>query len=107
MKIPNKIKIGERDYKIKEKRLIDWDKKVSGQIQYGSNTLILKKNANERAKQDAFFHEIAHAILKEMSFNYPKITKFQDDESFVQEMGLVLRKTFLDLLKAQNQGDVK
>jgi hypothetical protein len=103
MKIPKKIKIGGTEYRVKEKRLINWNSNISGQIRYGSNTLILKKSASERAEQDSFFHEIAHGILREMAYNYPKITKFQNDEDFVQELGLVLRKTFLDLLSKNKE----
>jgi hypothetical protein len=36
-----------------------------------------------------------------MEFNYPQITKFRNDEQFTQELGLNLRKLFLDLLEKQ------
>ena len=53
---------------------------------------------DKRITEDTFFHEIAHGILKELEFNYPKMSSFRNNESFVQEMGLTLRKTFIDLL---------
>ncbi len=42
-------------------------------------------------------------VLKEMEFNYPKMSKFRSDDTFVQELGLVLRNTFIDLLKKQDK----
>lgn len=103
MKIPNKLIIGETQYKIKMKRVINWNKEIGGQINYNYNLLILKKGMSKKILESSFFHEIAHGILKELEFNYPKISNFRDNEKFVQEMGLVLRKTFLDLLEKQEK----
>ena len=102
MKIPTKIKIGEYEYNIKKCWKVDWlNRNIIGQINYGRKELKLEIFEDKRINEDNFFHEIAHGILKELEFNHPQISKFRNDESFVQEMGLNLRKTFLDLLKKQ------
>lgn len=106
--IPKKIRIGGTDYKISQPWRVDWrNSHVSGQINYDSEEIKLKKGVAERSKEDTFFHEIAHGVLKEMEFNYPRINKFRMNEGFVQELGLVLRKTFLDLLKKQKPEELK
>ena len=102
MKIPDKIKIGNRDFKVKIKRLINWDNNISGQIRHGDAKLILAKNLSGKRLEDTFFHEISHGLFKEMEFNYPQMVKFRNDETFIQEFGLLLRNTFLDLLKKQD-----
>lgn len=105
MKIPDKIRIGDTNFNIKYKRLIDWNKNVSGQIRLNDEELIIKKGSSGKRLEDTFFHEIAHGLFREMEFNYPQMAKFRNDESFIQEFGLLLRKTFLDLLI--KQGDEK
>lgn len=106
MKIPKKLKIGEHYYDVKKVRIVDWkDSSIAGQISYGDKKMRLKVfEKDHRVTEDTFFHEIAHGLLKELEFNHPKISKFRNDEVFVQEMGLTLRKTFLDLLESQEVG---
>ncbi len=102
MIIPKNIVIGGRKYNIKQKRIIDWrNKSVVGQISYYSKNMKIQKMDDGKYKEDIFFHEIAHGVLKELEFNFPKISKFRNNEEFVQELGLTLRKTFLDLLEKQ------
>lgn len=101
MKIPNKIKIGDKEFDINFKRLINFDKNISGQIRLNDNKIILTKNLKGKILEDTFFHEISHGLFREMEFNYPQMAKFRNDESFIQEFGLLLRKTFLDLLSKQ------
>ena len=101
MNIPKTIKIGSNEFKIKNKFNIDWNGNIAGQINFSKNRILLKKGSNHRCKEDTFFHEVAHGIFKEISYNYPQIIKFSDNESFIQEFGLLLRKTFLDLLDKQ------
>lgn len=104
MIIPNKLIIGRNIYKIKIKRILDWtNKDICGHINYHKAILKIKKTNNNRSKEDTLFHEIAHGLLKELEFNHPQISKFRDNEIFVQELGLNLRKTFLDLLKKQRE----
>lgn len=103
MKIPERIKIGEHYYDVRKVLIVDWkNRSVSGDINYGTKLMRLKTfKKDDRINQDIFFHEIAHGILKELEFNHPQISKFRNDEDFVQELGLTLRKTFLDLLESQ------
>jgi len=102
VKIPKKVRIGNHYYNIKKVRVVDWkNKDVAGDINYGIKRVRLKKFKDERMNQEIFFHEVAHGILKELEFNYPQIIKFRNDEIFVQELGLTLRKTVIDLLNNQ------
>lgn len=105
MIIPEKIKIGEHYYDVKKVRIVDWSNSfISGNIHYGKKLMKLKVwEKDERLTQDTFFHEVAHAILKELEFNHPQISNFRTNEDFVQELGLTLRKAFLDLLESQEK----
>lgn len=98
MKIPNKVMIGEYYYSVKQVQLIDWDRSIGGQINYNTKTIKLKPGVDKKITESTFFHEIAHGLLKELEYNHPKITAFRSNETFVEEMGLQLRKTFVDLL---------
>ena len=100
MKIPTKIKIGEVEYKVSEKKFY-FNDNISGNINYNLAQINIRKTLSSKEKEATFFHEIAHGILKELEFNHPKISPFRSNEDFVQEMGLTLRKAFLDLLKKQ------
>ena len=101
MIIPKTIKIGETNYKVKESLFLFKDSALSGNIDYHICTMRIRKNMTKRGKEDTFFHEVAHGICKELEFNHPKIAKFRCDELFIQELGLLMRKTFLDLLEKQ------
>lgn len=103
MKIPDKIKIGKHYYSIRKVRIVDWKNcAVVGFINYRDKKIKLKKfDDDHRMYESIFFHEMGHGILKELEYNHPKTVKFRQDEDFVQELGLMLRKTFLDLLKSQ------
>ncbi len=101
MKIPKTIRIGNKEFKIKIKNRISWSKKISGQINYDDKELMINKKLKGRDLESTFFHELAHGLFHEMEFNYPQMVKFRNDETFIQEFGLNLRKTFLDLLEKQ------
>jgi hypothetical protein len=102
MIIPKKIMIGETEYKVKKKTLL-FPTNLGGQINYFHQKLTIRKGGSERNEEDIFFHEIAHGILKEIEYNHPSITKFRNDEQFVQEMGLIMRKTFKSLISQQQK----
>ena len=102
MDIPKQITIGEKTYRVKIKQFVDlFNKNINGNINYSGGMLKIKKSSDIRVMEEVFFHELAHGIMKEMEFNYPKITKFRNDEVFTQELGLILRKMFLELLEKQ------
>lgn len=109
MIIPKKIKIGNHYYDVKKVKIVDWtNRDVIGNINYGKKRMKFKSfEKDERTDEDIFFHEISHGLLKELEFNHPKISVFRNDEVFVQEMGLTLRKTFLDLLESQEDENEK
>ena len=101
MKIPEKILIRDTTYKIKLKNYY-FNDALGGNINYNNSVMGIKKSLKGKFKEDTFFHEVAHGVLKELEFNHPKIHSFRNNEDFVQEMGLVLRKTFIDLLEKQD-----
>ena len=99
MKIPRTILIGNSDYKIIRK---DWvfNKVLGGEINYDAKTIKIRKG-DKGIMEDTFFHEMAHGVMKEMEYNYPQVTKYRNDDDFIQELGLTLRKTFKSLLDNQ------
>ena len=100
IKIPKKILIGNTEYTIKHKHFL-FDKNLGGNINYSSQRLNIKKSNNQKVKETTFFHEIAHGLIKELEYNHPKLSLFRNNEELVHEMGLVLRKTFIDLMEKQ------
>lgn len=105
MKIPKEITIGKKKYKIQLARFVDFfNSGVHGNINYSDGILKIKDTGDERNTEDLFFHELAHGILKELEFNYPKVAWLRNDEVFTQELGLLLRKSFLELLEKQKTG---
>ena len=103
IKIPETLRIGGTIYKIKRKRTIGFDSNIGGNINYNTDTMSMRKKMNPKTTESVFFHEVAHGVLKEMEFNFPKMSTFRNDETFVQELGLVLRNTFIDLLNKQDK----
>ena len=97
MKIPKKVKIGNETFKIKVKRFMK--KNLYGSICQCKKVIKINKNNSTRELEATFFHEIVHGLLKEMSFNYPFLKNKRFDEDFVEEMGLLMRNIYLDLLK--------
>ena len=83
MKIPTKIKVGKTNYtvyKIKEMR----KKGVMGAINYEGGAIFVATHSNVRGTRfkkeevaDTFWHELTHAILKDMG------SKLEADEKFV------------------------
>lgn len=96
-KLPKTIKIGESNYKIKIVKIIDLSNNVVGQINHFTKTIKIKLGKDERLNEETFFHELTHGMLKELEFNYPKVSNLRCNEKFVQEMGLTLRTMFLSL----------
>lgn len=103
MKFPKRIKIGDYYYSIKKMKIVDWNNfKVDGQVNYFRKTIKVKANEkHKKMEEETLFHEIAHGLMKELEYNYPKLVKFRNDEDFTQEFGLMLRKIFVELLEAQ------
>lgn len=103
MKYPKELYIGDHLYKFKVVRLIEKlifkKNNIAANINYKDSIIKTLEFENEKENQANLFHELAHGILREMEFNHPKIIKFRNDEKFIEEFGLVLRKTFIDLQK--------
>ena len=103
MKYPKELYIGNHLYKFKVVRFIEKmifkKNNIAANINYQESIIKTTEFSNEKENQATFFHELAHGILREMEFNHPKIIKFRNDEKFTDELGMVLRKTFIDLQK--------
>ncbi len=100
MIIPNKITIGKSIYNVFNRYL--FFRSHAGIINYFEKEIVLKRKYNKgRTGESTFFHEVSHGIVNELQYNYPKIIPLKDDEDFVQELGLLLRRVFMDLLAQQ------
>jgi hypothetical protein len=82
MKIPKKITVGEKKYKVEmSKELIDGV--AVGAISFGAQRIILSTHANGKKLAQAevsnsFWHELTHAILEDMGHD------LTDNERFVR-----------------------
>ena len=100
MKLPETVRIGQKVYTVGEKRYV-FDKNLGGSINYNVDTISIRKGMPEREVEATFFHEIAHGVLHELEFTHPQITSFRSNETFVQEMGLMMRQIFQQLVHEQ------
>lgn len=107
MKIPKNVKIGKLLYKIEICKRINKQNSLMGRVDYQDKKIKILKMSDNRQIEMVLFHEIAHGIIGELEFNYPKISIFKDDEIFIGEFTLLLRKTFLDLLDKQDKKNKK
>lgn len=95
MRIPKRLKVGQRWYKV---NVIDkmWAKGTMGNTNYDTADIFVAKRSaltNERYKQedvyDTFWHELTHAILKDMG------SKLEANEDFVCAFSSRLNKAIL------------
>lgn len=95
MRIPKRLKVGKRWYKVD---VIDkmWVKGMMGNTNYNTGRIAVAKRSaltNERYKQedvyDTFWHELTHAILKDMG------SKLEANEEFVCAFSSRLNKAIL------------
>lgn len=101
MKYPKTINIGNKVYKIKVLKFLErfWFLKhnMAANINYKDNLIKTVEFDDPKENEANLFHEITHGILREMEFNHPGIITYRNNEVFVEELGLALRKTFIDL----------
>ena len=83
MKIPTKIKVGKKNYTIHQVRQMQ-KKGIMGVVNYNAGRIFLATHSNVRGTRfkkeevaDTFWHELTHAILKDMG------SKLESDEKFV------------------------
>ena len=98
MNLPKKLMIGQNEYKISKSHFV-FNRNLAGLINYHTKEILIRKTDNDRDLSENLFHEIAHGLFKELEYNHPKITSFRNNEEFIQETGLLLRKIYLQLLK--------
>lgn len=88
--IPNKIKVGKRWYAVKEPRFMEEAGHMGEvdyrtcEIQVATHSNIRNKRFRKEERQDTFWHEMTHAILKDMG------SKLERDESFVEAFSVRL-----------------
>ena len=83
MKIPTKIKIGKKNYDVYKVKHMD-KKGIMGAVNYNAGCIFLATHSNVRGVRfkkeeiaDTFWHEMTHAILKDMG------SKLESNEKFV------------------------
>ena len=83
MKVPTKIKIGKKNYNVHQVKHMD-KKGIMGAVNYNAGYIFLATHSNVRGVRfkkeeiaDTFWHEMTHAILKDMG------SKLESDEKFV------------------------
>lgn len=95
MRIPKRLKVGQRWYKVD---VIDkmWQHGMMGNTNYNTARISVAKRStitNQRYKQedvyDTFWHELTHAILKDMG------SKLESNEKFVCDFSSRLNKAIL------------
>ena len=83
MIIPKKIKIGKTKYDVRWfKQILKGSKVVRGVVEYDLNKISLAKTDGQHSytskeKEETFWHEVTHAILKDMNH------ELYDNETFV------------------------
>jgi len=83
MKIPEKVKIGGREYKIEqsEHRAAGNGDDICGEVWWSRNSIYLYENLPEDGKAATLLHEIIHAI-----FHHCGRFKQRDDEGLVNAL---------------------
>lgn len=62
MKIPNTLKIGAFDWKIKEDANVAYEGSINGSTHYGSQTIFITPESTNQKKEEVLIHESMHAI---------------------------------------------
>ena len=82
MKIPKSIKIGKKKYSVHQVKHMD-KKGIMGAISYPGKKIFIATHSNIRGVRfkreeiaDTFWHELTHAILKDMGSNLERNEKF-------------------------------
>lgn len=95
MKIPKSIKVGKKKYSVHQVKHMD-KKGIMGAVNYNASCIFLATHSNVRGVRfkkeeiaDTFWHELTHAILKDMG------SKLEADEKFVSGFSDRLTKTIL------------
>jgi hypothetical protein len=72
MKIPNKVRIGIYNYKVKEQAIIidDCHQELGGQIDYENLIIKLKTGLNDQHKTQTLWHELMHGIVREYNISF-------------------------------------
>lgn len=95
MKIPTSIRVGKKKYSVHQVKHMD-KKGIMGAINYNANCIFLATHSNLRGVRfkkeemaDTFWHELTHAILKDMN------SKLEGNEKFVTAFSERLTKAIL------------
>lgn len=95
MKIPKTITIGDTEYSVQQIKHMR-RKGTMGRVDYNKNTITVATHSNVRGVRfkheeqcDTFWHELTHAILKDMD------SELEADEQFVTAFSERLNKAIL------------
>lgn len=95
MKIPKSIKVGKKKYSVHQVKHMD-KRGIMGAVNYDAGCIFVATHSNVRGTRfkkeevaDTFWHELTHAILKDMG------SKLESDEKFVSGFSDRLTKAIL------------
>ncbi len=95
MKIPKTITVGKTEYAVQQTKHMQ-RKGMMGKVDYNKGTITVATHSNVRGIRfkheqmcDTFWHEMTHAILKDMG------SKLEADEKFVTAFSERLNKAIL------------
>jgi hypothetical protein len=96
MKIPNKIRVGRKKYRVEKVEKIKFHRPVSGRVDYWDKVITLATHSVHTKKphppaymSESFWHELTHAILYDMGHGLAR------NESFVTRFSSRLNNAIL------------
>jgi len=92
MKIPRKIQVGNIEHRIKYK----FPMRCQGYLDLITNKIYLHRylKKQKRLGEVAFFHEITHSLVEQMSEHYPQLMICGRDEQFITMLAYHFRLLF-------------
>ena len=95
MNIPEKVRIGSRDYDVKltDETLVLNGRECLGIIDCDNTEIKVSKSIQSKQKQEqTFLHELVHGIIKERNLDLQN----SDEETIVDEIALGLHQVIRD-----------
>ena len=107
MKIPKTIEINNRILRVRRPKMLF--RNQAGTFNLLSGVISIRRQLKDFPfiESISFFHELSHAILLNLSSNHPIASNLVNDEPFCNELGLNIRKIFLDLKGGERVMELK
>lgn len=107
MKIPKTIQIHNRILRVRRPHMLFRNRAGSFDILTGIIYVRRQLKDYPDLESISFFHELSHGILLNLCSNNPSASNLVNDELFVNELGLNIRKVFLDLKGGKQTMELK